>query len=334
MHLMKNRDVAVALAVFAAVSALATVIGVIIGGLICGGFVFGVCVVFTALYLLFTRVRYNELAELSRDIDKMLHGNGSISLNKYAEGELSILYSELYKLTVTLREQSAQLKKEKLHLADSIADISHQIKTPLTSINLIIILLTKPDITEERRAELVKELYTLASHIDRLIAALLKLSQLDAGTIQLKSEDISLDGLLSKACEPLLVALELRGVELECIAEGDFRGDISWTCEAIGNIVKNCMEHTAEGGKISINAVENTLYSEIVIRDNGCGIDTDDLPHIFERFYRGKASGSSSVGIGLALAKTIVVNQNGTLCAENNRDNGACFTIRFYKSVV
>lgn len=333
MRLFKNKDVIIALAVFSSASALATVAAFAMY-LPCGFLMLGVSVVFIAIYLFFTRMRYNELAQLSQDIDKMLHNDNSISLNKYSEGELSILYSELYKLTVTLREQGTQLQKEKRYLADSIADISHQIKTPLTSINLIVILLTKPDITEERRTELVKELYRLASHIDRLIAALLKLSQLDAGTITLKKENITLRGLADKACEPLLVALELHGVSLDISADGSFCGDIAWTSEAIGNIVKNCMEHCEEGGRITVTAAENALFSEIIISDNGCGISEDDLPHIFERFYHGKNAGTTSVGIGLALAKMIVVSQNGTMSADNNRDKGARFTMRFYKSVV
>lgn len=336
MRFLKNREIMTALAVFAALTAAATTAAFFFG-VVCGIFTLCVCVVFSALYFFFTTRRYNALSKLSRDIDRMLHNGDSLPLSEYSEGELSILYSELYKLTVTLREQSSQLQKEKVYLADSIADISHQIKNPLTSINLIISLLAKSELTDERRNELIKELYTLASHIDRLVANLLKLSQLDANTIQLKHEKTELLSLIRKACEPMLVPMELRGITPEISGSGDFYGDISWTGEAIGNIVKNCMEHTESGGKITITAEENALYSQIVISDDGSGIGKDDLPHIFERFYRGKSAantGVGGIGIGLALAKTITVSQNGTLTAANNPEKGACFTMRFYKSVV
>ena len=140
--------------------------------------------------------------------------------------------------------------------------------------------------------------------------------------------------LMDKACSPLLVPIELRGQELNIKAEGTFTGDISWTCEAVGNIVKNCMEHTPEGGKLEITATENPIYSEIIITDSGCGISKDDLPHIFERFYKGDKSNDKSFGIGLALARMIITSQNGTVKAENRKEKGAKFTIRFYKVTV
>ena len=132
----------------------------------------------------------------------------------------------------------------------------------------------------------------------------------------------------------LLIPVELRRQELRIHADGAFRGDLSWTCEAIGNIVKNCMEHTPEGGRIEIDAAENALYSEIIIKDNGTGISPEDLPHIFERFYKGKDSDGKSFGIGLALSRMIITGQGGTVKAENRKPAGAMFTIRFYKGTV
>ena len=128
--------------------------------------------------------------------------------------------------------------------------------------------------------------------------------------------------------------MELRGQELIIRAEGDFYRDLAWTSEAVGNIVKNCMEHTPDGGRIEINAAENALYSEIIIKDNGTGISSEDLPHIFERFYKGKDSDGKSFGIGLALSRMIITGQGGTVKAENRKPAGAMFTIRFYKGTV
>lgn len=294
----------------------------------------GVCAAFFFVYLFVTCRRYRRISQLAADIDQILHGEGQVSLDKYTEGELSILQNEVCKMTVRLREQQLSLKEDKVYLADSLADISHQIRTPLTSINLLVSLLAEQDITLQRRQQLSHELYELLSRIEWLITALLKMSRLDAGTAKFKSESIPLAELLRRGTAPLLVSMDLRDLRLEVSAEGNFIGDVSWTCEAITNIVKNCMEHTPEGGSIEISASENVLYSEIIISDNGRGIEAEDLPHIFERFYKGRDSGEKSFGIGLALARRIITAQNGTVKAENKMSGGAKFTIRFYRGTV
>ena len=286
------------------------------------------------IYYISTYKRYKRIASLASDINKVLHGDNSISLENYSEGELAILHSEIYKMTVRLREQQNNLINDKKYLADSIADISHQIRTPLTSINLLVQLLSAPNLTDERRQELTHELYGMLSRIDWLITTLLKISKLDAGTVTFKKEKVSLQTLINKSCSTLLVPIELRGQELVINTNGDFVGDLSWTCEAIGNIVKNCMEHTQEGGKIEIEACENALYTEITIKDNGTGIAKEDMPHIFERFYKGKDSDDKSFGVGLALSRMIITSQKGTVKAENRNPHGAKFTIRFYKGIV
>lgn len=294
----------------------------------------GVCAAFSAVYLFATYRRYRRIAGLAADIDRILHGDCQVSLEKYAEGELAILQSEVYKMTVRLREQQQSLQKDKIYLADSLADISHQIRTPLTSINLLVSLLSEPDISGERRQQLSHELYELLSRIEWLITALLKMSRLDAGTAKFKTESLPLEELIRRGTAPLLVPLDLRDQTLRISAEGSFYGDVSWTCEAVTNIVKNCMEHTPEGGTIEVRASENVLYSELIISDNGRGIAAEDLPHIFERFYKGRDSGEKSFGIGLALARRIITAQNGTVKAENQMSGGAKFTIRFYRGTV
>ncbi|MBO5015072.1 MAG: HAMP domain-containing histidine kinase, partial [Bacteroidaceae bacterium] len=242
------------------------------------------------IYYISTYKRYRRIASLAGDINKVLHGDNTISLENYSEGELGILHSEIYKMTIRLREQQQKLVSDKIYLADSIADISHQIRTPLTSINLLVQLLSEPNLTDERRHQLTHELYGLLSRIDWLITTLLKISKLDAGTVQFKQEQVGMENLIRKSCVPLLVPIELRGQELAINATGDFTCDVAWTSEAIGNIVKNCMEHTPEGGRIEIETNDNALYTEILIKDNGTGISQEDMPHIFERFYKGKDS--------------------------------------------
>ncbi len=286
------------------------------------------------IYCISTYKRYQRISSLADDINQVLHGDSSIDFDNYSEGELSILHSEIYKMTVRLREQQQKLLNDKEYLVDSLADISHQIRTPLTSINLLVERLSASGLTDECRHQLTNELYGLLDRIDWLITTLLKISKLDAGAVSFNKETVSLESLIKKSCSPLLIPMELRGQGLRIHADGAFRGDLSWTSESIGNIVKNCMEHTPEGGRIEIDAAENALFSEIIIKDNGTGISPEDLPHIFERFYKGKDSDGKSFGIGLALSRMIITGQGGTVKAENRKPAGAMFTIRFYKGTV
>ncbi len=333
MKLYKNKEVIKILLLQIILSVVFIVLS-FIGGMKYGLFMSAVCCFFVLIYLFSVSRRYRKIAKLSEDIDRILHGENEVSFDEYSEGELGILQSEIYKMTVRLREQSNNLKKDKKYLADSIADISHQLRTPLTSINLLVSFLSEENISTQRRESLTHELYELLSRVDRLITVLLKISKLDAGTVEFKKEEISLESLIEKSLSPLLVPLEIRRQTLSLSADGIFSGDVLWTGEAISNIVKNCMEHTPEGGEIRITASENALYSEIIIEDTGEGISKKDLPHIFERFYKGENSGDKSFGIGLNLARMIITLQNGTVKAENGEEKGAVFTVRFYKGTV
>lgn len=333
IKLFKNKEVSRALLIQIIISVIATVY-IFTLNTVAGYISLMLSVVLIIIQLISTYSRYKTITRLSENINKILHGDNTIEIENYSEGELGILHSEIYKMTIRLREQQQKLINDKVFLADSIADISHQIRTPLTSINLMVELLSDPDITVEKRMKLIRDLKGMLNRIDWLIVALLKMSKLDAGTVNFNQETLTMKELMNKACSPLLVPIELRGQELTIKAEGTFTGDISWTCEAVGNIVKNCMEHTPEGGKLEITATENPIYSEIIITDSGCGISKDDLPHIFERFYKGDKSNDKSFGIGLALARMIITSQNGTVKAENRKEKGAKFTIRFYKVTV
>ncbi len=295
--------------------------------------IFGIIVY--ALFYCSAKRRYERMEKLTDDIDKILHGRKDIKVDDNLEGELSILQNELSKMLIILNEQNDRLKNEKKFLSDSIADISHQLRTPLTSINLILSLLHEPDITEEKRLELLQKLSQLIARTDYLINVLLKMSKIDAGTVTFEKQQVKVRTLIDMACEPLEVALELKGQKLKTeIKEEAFCGDLSWTTEAISNIIKNCHEHTPQNGTITIRAESTPIYTEIAISDSGSGIDQEDLAHIFERFYKGKNSSDNSFGIGLALAQTIITGQGGTIKASNGRNGGAQFTIRFYKQTV
>jgi signal transduction histidine kinase len=294
------------------------------------------CVLFDLLYLLLTYHRYRHIRAFSHEIDQLLHGVEQVDFQRYQEGEMAILQNELRKVTTRMQEQAEVLLQDRRHLKDSLADISHQIKTPMTSIHLILSFLEKADISDNRRRELVQELEGLARKIDWFVSALLMLSKLDAGVAEFQRETVSVFQMIQRAVNPIAIAMELRGLSfhLECEKHIHFTGDFAWSVEAIGNILKNCMEHTPAGGEIQVVATENELYTEMIVADTGTGIDPEDLPHIFERFYKGKHTTGQSIGIGLALSRRIVIEQNGTLKAENRPNGGAQFTIRFYKQII
>ncbi len=295
------------------------------------------CAVVNILYIADSAVRYKTISRYNDMLGRVLYSDEKIKFEDYSEGELSILNNEIQKLIRQLRDDARLLKNQKEFLADSIADISHQIKTPLTSVGIIVDMLGAENISDKRRFELTAQLQSLLNRIVWQIESLLKASKLDADMIQMQSENFGARGLIDKSLEPIRVLLELRGITVKVRVDPDscIKGDIDWCSEAVENIVKNCIEHCENGGKIDIFCSENPLYTRVHIQDDGKGIDAEDLPHIFERFYQGKNPSANSYGIGLALAKMIIVRQNGTVRAYNRHDkSGAAFDVRFYKGAV
>lgn len=254
-------------------------------------------------------------------------------IEKYNEGNLGILQSEIYKLVVLLSEQSHTAKKEREYLAKMLSDISHQIKTPLTSITIMTELLENPDLSEEKRTEFIEKIDLQVSRITWLIKNLLTLSQLEADMLKLKKEQITVKELLWKACQPFEIMAEVKEIELIVkVDEGmKLTCDSHWTMEAISNIVKNCIEHTPSGGRVSICAEQNNFGTNIQIMDTGEGIGKEHLPHIFERFYKGGNSCTNSVGIGLAMSKQIIMQQNGIIKVTSEEGKGTTFFIKLYR---
>ena len=257
-----------------------------------------------------------------------------MNIDDNTEGELSILKNNLYKVITLLQSQNEYLKNDKLYLADSIADISHQLKTPLTSMMVMCELLEneeKPD----KRQEFVSVINNQLSKMKWLITNILKISKLDADATEFKRDEVSISKVLDDSLKPFALTAELKNIVIQNGANDFvFNGDASWTVEAVSNIVKNCLEHTNDGGKITISSDSTNLYNKLTISDNGCGIAEEDLPHIFERFYHGKNSSKDSVGIGLALAKTVFEKENASVIVESEQGRGSVFEIRFYKSVI
>ena len=282
--------------------------------------------------------RNKNLTALNDYLNRILAGDESMEIESMEEGELSILKTNLFKVMTLLMHQRAYLKDEKIHLANAIADISHQLKTPLTSLMMMNDLLENES-DEEKRRELLSTQSDSLERMNWLIQTLLKISKLDAKCVELKKDTILTKDLVDKATEPFLISMELGGIRYvnmpgESAERNIITCDINWTTEAIQNIVKNCIEHMEEDDTLTISGEETTLYTAITITDTGCGIDAEDLPHIFERFYRGKNSSSNSVGIGLALAKTIIEEQKGEIAVTSKVGEGTSFTIKFYKSII
>ncbi len=287
---------------------------------------------FGIAFFVFTKARYKSIAGISNQIDIVLHNADHLYIGESEEGELSILHSEITKMMLRIREQNDALKKEKEHLADSLADIAHQLRTPLTSVNLILSLLANnPD--ENERKKLLRETEELLVRMDLLITSLLKLSRLDAGIVDFKREQIYVNHLINDALHPLLIPMELHNITLQMDVPKGIKilGDLGWLSEAIQNVIKNCMESTGYNGNLDIICEDNPLFTEIVIRDNGAGFEKEDLPCLFDRFYRGKNSNAAGYGIGLALSKMIITRQGGTITAKNHPQGGAIFAIRFPK---
>lgn len=289
-------------------------------------------VILGAVFYIFTRARYNKIAQLSEQIDMALHNDEHLYISEADEGELSILQSEIVKMTLRIREQNDALRKEKKHLADSLADISHQLRTPLTSVNIILSLLEK-NTDEKEQKTLIREAGELFGQMDFLLASLLKLSRLDAGIVVFKKGQIDISNLVSVSLRPFLILMELHNIQIQTdIPEGiEISGDFKWLSEAFQNIIKNSIESVGDNGLIKIACEDNPLFTEITFHDDGAGFEKEDLLHLFERFYRGKDADATGYGIGLAICRSIIMRQGGTVTAKNHPRGGAIFYVRFLK---
>ncbi len=336
MEFLRNPEIRLHIALYSLLTAICSIVGFITSGPNAGLLIVTACLLFTSLSISLTYHRYRRLSSFAMDINKVLNGNDAVCLQDYSEGELAILHGEVKKLTQQLKFQADALSKDKAYLADSIADISHQLRTPLTSMNLLASLLSQVSLSDEKHNEYVQDLQKQLSRIEWLISSLLKISRLDAGTVKLNKSTVSTRELIARISSLLEIHMDLKSQRLVVSQNGSesFTGDLSWSVEALGNILKNCMEHTPDGRCIYVTCSENPLYTEILVRDTGEGIAEEDLPYLFERFYKGRNASNDSIGIGLALSRMIITAQNGTVKAENFREGGSLFTIRFYKTTI
>lgn len=301
----------------------------ILAGFTAGGLLF--------LGTLFFRYRWeNTRIKALTDYLEKINTGGSGMLVRSGEDEFSRLQDEIYKTVTTLHCTRDAAVSAKNNFAENLYNIAHQIKTPITSISLSLQLIYS-DISSEQSGKIpdIKRLDLIAQQITRLAhleEALLLLSRIDAGTLSLEKKEIDIFTLLVLSADNLQELFQKAGVAMEIPELGEMAiwADMDWTMEAIMNLMKNCMEHTPPGGKVHCTYEQNPLYTQVWIWDTGEGFAKEDIPHLFERFYRGKNAKNGGIGIGLALSKEIIERQNGLVSARNLPEGGACFEIRFY----
>lgn len=293
-----------------------------------------ICTGILLIFICYQKQRNRKIQELVDYIRKIEHGIYRIEIEENEEGELSRLQNELYKITVMLRESSELAGQQKKALADSVSDISHQLKTPLTSCLVLLDNLSESEnMTEETRRRFLSEITGQLTSVSWLVQVLLKLSRLDAGVVELKEEELSVSALIRGAVEKVGLLAEWKQIDIQVMGEEEpfIKGDRHWLEEALVNLIKNAIEHSPEDSEIRIQVEDNQVYTCIHVRDFGNGISYEDQKHIFERFYRSADAGEDSVGIGLALAQEIMKRQNGYLTVESEPGQGTVFYMKFLK---
>lgn len=284
--------------------------------------------------LIYTNKRDKSLRSINKYLDKVNNGNYELKIEDNGEDEISRLRNELYKTTILLRESAENSEKEKTNLSNSLADISHQLKTPLTSIRIMLDNIEEnPNMDEKTRNEFIEEISRQIDWISSLVISLLKLAKFDAGAIIMQDTQINVKKLIDNVINNLAIMIDIKNIKIEEKIDEDviLRADYNWQLEALTNIIKNCIEHSKEDSKIKIEVENNSIFVKIKITDEGEGIEKEDLSHIFERFYKSKQVSENSIGIGLSLAKTIIEKENGYIKVDSELGKGTTFEIKYLK---
>lgn len=286
------------------------------------------------IFYLYDKNKSKKIKEITKMISKINNRQFDIDINDFNEGELSILKNEISKTTTMLRQVADNSVKDKLNLKDSLGDISHQLKTPLTSITIMIDnILDNPDMDEKTRKKFLINIKREILNINFLVMSLLKLSKFDANVVKFNKESVYLKDIIIESIKNVSMIKELKNITIKVSGDDNIKllCDFKWQVESITNILKNSIEHTSEYGIVEVNYSENKLYTRILIKDNGKGIDSDDLPHIFDRFYKGENGSDDSFGIGLSLSKTIIEKEGGSITVKSTPNIGTIFTIKYLK---
>lgn len=291
-----------------------------------------ICLVYLTIIINNDKRKEKEINEVIKIIEEINNKNYSFKMKDINEEDLSLLKNEIYKTTIMLNEISEISKKDKKELEESLEDISHQLKTPLTSILIMIdTLLDDEDMDQNTREDFLRNMKREVMNINFLVKSILKLSRLDTNTVKFISKKESVKEIVNEAILNVSLLSDLKNVKIETnLSDSFINCDYKWQIEALTNILKNSVEHSYENNKVLIESSENNAYVKITIKDFGTGIAKEDINHIFERFYKGKDSDYDSIGIGLALSKSIIEKQNGKISVESS-DDGTTFTIKYFK---
>lgn len=294
-------------------------------------------VIILVIYLFFIINKFKRTKKINKIIElisKINRRNFAIDIEDYTEDEFPALKQEIYKTSLMLRSEADNSLKDKLNLKDSLSDISHQLKTPLTSITIMIDnILDNEEMDIKTRRKFLINIKREIININFLVQNLLKISKFDANVIKFNKEEVFIKDIVNEAIKKVSALSELKGISIKVSGDKNatINCDFMWEVEAISNIIKNSIEHINSDGFVEINYTKNKVYSRILIRDNGIGIDSDDLPYIFDRFYKGKNTNRDSVGIGLALSKSIIEKDNGSVSVKSTPNIGTIFTIKFFE---
>ena len=290
-------------------------------------------VILLIVFIRYNHKKENDIKEIIKCIEQINKKNYELQIDSMSEDELSILKNEIYKTTIMLKESAENSNKDKMNLKKSLEDISHQLKTPLTSILVMLDnIIEDPDMDINIRNDFVRDIKRNVVNINFLVQALLKLSKFDANTVHFIKKEYNLGSIVDESIKNVSTLCDLRNINIELNIKNDSKimCDSKWQIEAITNILKNSIDHSKDNQKVIINVEDNNVYSTVEIKDFGDGISKKDISHIFERFYKGENATSDSIGIGLALAKTIIEEDNGNISVESNK-NGTKFTIKYFK---
>ena len=285
------------------------------------------------VYLHYEKNRRKEIKEITKLVERINNSDYQINLNDLTEDELSILKNEIYKTTIILKERAELSHQDKLELKKSLEDISHQLKTPLTSMLIILDnLIDDANMKKSTQEEFIHDLKREVLNINFLVQNLLKLTKFDVNTVKFNRKDILVSNLIKEVMKNTATLSDLKNIVINVKGNKNIKLNIdyNWQIEALTNILKNCLEHSYNNSAVDIEYSENKAYTKIDITDYGVGITKNDLPHIFERFYQSENALNESMGIGLSLAKSIIEKDNGRVFVQSN-NHKTTFTIKYFK---
>lgn len=299
-------------------------------------------VLFIICFCMYLRRRKKDIFELQDYMDKISRGNYELEINDNSEDELSSLKNSLYKIMVYMKEQADSARIKKVMLAQSVSDISHQLKTPLTSTQVLLDNLNdNPDMDYSTRKKFIYEALNQVNGMSWMIVSMLKLSRIDAGVVEFNNENISINKIIEEAVGNLEVIAEIKNVNIEKnidnrnedeLNKSDIyiKGDYNWNREALQNIIKNAIEHSNDKGTVKINITDNDVYTAVYITNRGEKLSDKQQKQIFERYYSEAKYEDNSMGIGLPLAKAVIEKQGGYISVESD-DEETVFIVKYIK---